>query len=112
MSPDEFGNVANKSDMQAASDDQIIPIKDRFLYWPSILAVFWPAAFINYIHGPGEPGIGSMPLLIVVGWLMSAGIAVMISFAWVYQRAWRRLLSTMILPLSVSVLIYYSAGWT
>jgi hypothetical protein len=110
MSPDEFGKVGNKSDMQAGSDDQIVPIRDRVLYWPTVLAVFWSAAFINYIHGPGEPGIGSMPPLIVVGWLMSAGVAVMISFAWIYQRAWRRLLSTLILPLSILVLIYYSGS--
>ncbi len=110
MSPGEFGKVGNKSNMQAGRDDQIIPIKDRVLYWPTVLAVFWPAVFINYVQGPGEPGIDPGPLFIIVGWLMSAGIAVMISFAWIYQRAWRRLLSTMILPLSVFVLIYYSAG--
>jgi hypothetical protein len=53
MSPGEFGKVGNKSNMQAGRDDQIIPIKDRVLYWPTVLAVFWPAVFINYVNGPG-----------------------------------------------------------
>jgi hypothetical protein len=108
MSPDEFGKVGNNSDMRAASDDQIIPIKDRFLYWPAVLAVFWSWLFITYDRA--GPGLDFTPILIILGWLMSAGVAAMISFAWIYQRAWRRLLSTMILPLSVFVLIYYSAG--
>jgi hypothetical protein len=105
MSPDEFGKVGNKSDMQAASDDQIIPIKDRFLYWPAVLAVFWSWLFITYDRA--GPGLDFTPLLIILGWLMSAGVAAMISFAWIYQRAWRRVLSAMILPLSVILMVLY-----
>ena len=37
--------------MQAASDDQIIPVKDRVLYWPTVLAVFWSWLFITYDRG-------------------------------------------------------------
>jgi len=96
--------------MQPATDDQIIRVKDRILYWPTLLAVFWSAVLINYVHGPGEPGIDSTPFLIIVGWLISAGIALMTSFVWIYQRAWRRLVSTMVLPLSVFILIHYSRG--
>jgi hypothetical protein len=73
-----------------------------------VLAVFWSTLFITYDRA--GPGLDFTPILIGLGWLMSAGVAVMISFAWIYQRAWRRVLSAMILPLSVILLVYYSAG--
>jgi hypothetical protein len=94
--------------MQVTSDDQIVPIKDRVLYWPTVLAVFWSTLFIT--HDRGGPGLDFAPILISLGWLMSAGIVAMISFAWIYQRAWRRVLSAMILPLSVVLLVYYWGG--
>jgi hypothetical protein len=104
MSPDEFGKVGNKSDMQAASDDQIIPIKDRVLYWPTVLAVFWSWLFITYDRT--GPGLDFAPLEILLCWLISAGAGVVACISAIIERAWRRLLSAMVLPLSVIVVVF------
>jgi hypothetical protein len=91
---------------RASNDDQFPQIKDRILYWPTILAVFW---FLLALVGSSDPGEGQMvpgPFLTIVCPVMSAFIAVLLCVGCIYGRAWRRLLSTMILPLSVILLIY------
>jgi polyferredoxin len=94
--------------MQRASHDNQFPqIKDRILYWPTILAFFW---FILALTGSSDPGEGQMvpgPFLTVVCPVMSAFIAVLLCIGHIYERAWWRLLSTMILPLSVLLMIYF-----
>jgi hypothetical protein len=103
MSPGEFGKVGNKSDMQAASDDQIIPIKDRFLYWPIVLAVVWATLLMTHDY---EPGLDFAPFIILLCWLISAGAGVIACISAISGRAWRRLLSAMVLPLSVLVVVF------
>jgi hypothetical protein len=80
-------------DMAAARTDLI-------LYWPTLLTVawltllVWPDTFILswlYLDSP----------FVLLYWLISAGVGVIACIAWVCERAWRRLLSTMILPLSI-----------
>jgi hypothetical protein len=82
-----------KADMKVASDPQIVQVKDRFLYWPLILVIVWVTL----------SGFEFSELYGLLGWLWSASIAAMFCIASIFQRAWRRLLSTMILPLSVLV---------
>jgi hypothetical protein len=75
---------------------------DRILYWPTALAV---ACFVLLVWS-GAFGLGSMYLdrpFILLYWLIAGGAGVIACIAWVCERAWRRLLSTMILPLSVLV---------
>jgi hypothetical protein len=86
------------SDMQGTSDD------DRILYWPTVLAVFWLLLSAPRSSGPGD--LIPEPFLTLVCPVMSAFIAGLLCVGWIYQRAWRRLLSTMILPLSVVLMVY------
>jgi hypothetical protein len=90
---------------EASNDDQIPQIKDRILYWPTVLAVFWFLLSARRSSGPGDmiPG----PFLTIVCPLMSAFIAALLCVGWIYQRAWRRLLSTLILPLSVILMVCF-----
>jgi hypothetical protein len=90
---------------RANSDNQSTQIKDRILYWPTILAVFW---FLLALVGSSDPGEGQMvpgPFLTIVCPVMSAFVAGLLCVGWIYQRAWWRLLSTMILPLSVILMV-------
>jgi len=73
---------------------------DRILYWPTAITIVlfllftWSAAFgldLNYLGTP----------FIFFYWLVSAGAGVIACIAWACERAWRRFLSTLILPLSV-----------
>jgi vacuolar-type H+-ATPase subunit I/STV1 len=93
--------------MQGANnDDQIPQIKDRTLYWPTILGIFW---FLLALSASSDPGEGQMvpgPFL-TAGPVMSAFIAALLCVGWIYQRTWRRLLSTMILPLSVILMVCF-----
>jgi hypothetical protein len=93
--------------MHTTSDDAKNPqIKDRIVYWPTVLAIVW---FLLAMDGSSDPGEGQMVpglFLTLVCPVMSAFIAVLLCVGWAYQRAWRRLLSTLILPLSVILIIY------
>jgi hypothetical protein len=93
-----------------SSDDGVPIIKDRILYWPTMLAIFW---FLLALVGSSNPGEGQMvpgPFITIVCPVMSAFVAGLLCVGWIYQRAWRRLLSTMILPLSVMLMIYFISG--
>jgi carbon starvation protein CstA len=86
-------------------------IKDRILYWLTIPAIFW---FILASAGSSDPGEGQMvpgPLFTFGLPLLSAGIALMVCTVWVFHRTWRRLLSTLILPISVALIITFISGW-
>ena len=76
---------------------------DRFLYWPIILTVVWPAIFIITWSGPFALIILFVPVLILILWLASGVFAIVTCVAWIHKRSWRRLLSTLVLPLSVLV---------
>jgi hypothetical protein len=51
------------------------------------------------------------PFLTVICPVMSAFIAVLLCVGCIYERAWRRLLSTMILPISVVLIVTFISGW-
>jgi len=96
---------------RASDDDQFIRIKDRIVYWPTILAIFW---FILASAGSSDPGEGQMvpgQFLTVVCPVMSAFIAVLLCIGHIYERAWRRLLSTLVLPISVAPIVTFISGW-
>jgi hypothetical protein len=83
------------------------PIEDRILYWPGLLAAFWIWCFtsppVEYSEGdlvPGRPLILALPL-----W--SVAIAVVLCVLWLSLGLWRRMLCTLILPVTVFVLIYF-----
>jgi hypothetical protein len=98
--------------MQRTSDkNQFIQIKDRIVYWPTILSIFW---FILASAASSDPGEGQMvpgPFLTVICPVMSAFIAVLLCIGYIYERAWRRLLSTLVLPISVALIIAFISGW-
>jgi hypothetical protein len=86
-------DVSNSVDMAAARID-------RILFWPVGLAAIWFSLFIwSDAFGLGSQYLS--PPFIFLYWLVSAGAGVMACIAWICQRAWRRLLSTVILPVSV-----------
>jgi hypothetical protein len=83
------------------------PVKDRILYWPTVLSAFWIWSFtsppLEYSEGdlvPGRPLILALPLL-------SVAIAILLLIFWIGLGLWRRVLSTLILPVTVFVLIYF-----
>ena len=91
----------------AGQDNRAAPIKDRILYWPTILAAFWWWDFFSPLDpGPKEGDLVAGPALILFGPLLSAAVAVALCIFWISQRAWRRVLSTMVLPFSVVLIIY------
>ena len=76
---------------------------DRILIWPILLAVYWSAAAYQYQPGPGlDPG----PILSLYVWLILALVGATACAVWIYERAWLRLLSTVVLPLSFLVYVY------
>jgi hypothetical protein len=83
------------------------PVKDRILYWSTVLSAFWYWCFtlppVEYSEGdlvPGRPLILALPLL-------SVAIAMLLLIFWIGLGLWRRVLSTLILPVTVFVLIYF-----
>jgi hypothetical protein len=90
-----------------SSDDGVPVIKDRILYWPTALSAFWYWYFtsppVEYSERDLHPG----PVLILAGPVFSVAIALLLCIFWIGLEAWRRVLSTLILPLAVSLLIYF-----
>lgn len=74
---------------------------DRILYWPVILSVLCPIVFILAWSGPFSLRMLLVPPMVLILWMACSVFAVVTAIAWAYQRAWRRLLSTLILPVSV-----------
>jgi hypothetical protein len=89
--------------MSSASGDQILPSKDRILYWPTVLTAVWATLLITHDY---EPGLDFAPFIILLRWLISAGAGVIACISAISERAWRRLLSAMVLPLSVLVVVF------
>jgi hypothetical protein len=90
--------------LQSANDD-------RFLYWPVIVAVTGPLVFLLVwipIAILGGPIVilfllGPILALIPMSWAGAGVFAAMMCAIFVYERAWRRLVSTLILPLAVLI---------
>jgi hypothetical protein len=89
--------------MPGASGDQILSSKDRILYWPTVLAAVWATLLITHDY---QPGLDFAPFIILLCWLISAGAGVIACISAISERAWRRLLSAMVLPLSVIVVVF------
>jgi hypothetical protein len=83
--------------------DRTAPTKDRFLYWPLVLTLAGPAAYVLALNGPFVFIMFSVPYVVVALWLSAALVATILCGAWVRDRAWRRLISTLILPTTVVV---------
>jgi hypothetical protein len=77
---------------------------DRILYWPAVLAVVWATLLMTHDYGPG---LDFAPFIILLCWLISAGAGVIACISAISERAWRRLLSAMVLPLSVLVVVFF-----
>lgn len=93
-----------------SGDDGVPVIKDRILYWPTVLAIVW---FILASAASSDPGEGQMvpgPFLTVICPVMSAFIAVLLCVGCIYERDWRRLLSTLVLPISVALIVIFISG--
>jgi hypothetical protein len=80
------------------------PVEDRILYWPTILTVIWAALLAT--HDYDGPGLDLAPFAILLCWLISAGAGVIACISAICARAWRRLLSAVVLPLSVLVMVF------
>jgi hypothetical protein len=89
--------------MPGASGDQNLSSKDRILYWPTVLAAVWATLLITHDY---QPGLDFAPFIILLCWLISAGAGVIACISAISERAWRRLLSAMVLPLSVFVVVF------
>ena len=82
--------------MQAASED-------RILFWPIILTLAGPIAFVLAWAGPFILRMLFVPYIVAVLWMGASVFGVIAAITWIRYRAWRRLFSTLILPLSVLV---------
>jgi hypothetical protein len=81
---------------------------DRIVYWPALLAVVW---LLNSAATPTQPGdLLAGPFFTIACPVMSAFIALLLCVGYIYERAWRRLLSTLILPVSVVLIITFVGG--
>jgi hypothetical protein len=87
-----------------ASGGRLRPVEDRILYWPTILTVIWAALLAT--HDYDGPGLDLAPFAILLCWLISAGAGVIACISAICARAWRRLLSAVVLPLSVLVMVF------
>ena len=84
---------------------------DRILYWPVVLTVAWPLLFVlvcfiaSLFTWAGLSALFFLPLqaLVLTLWGASGLFACLLCLEWVYTRAWRRLLSTLVLALTVAV---------
>ena len=81
---------------------------DRLLYWPIVLSITWPVAFFLVWSGLFDLFGFLGPYMVLMLWLSSAVAAVIMAIAWIGERTWRRVLSTMILPLSAFVIFSLS----
>jgi hypothetical protein len=85
--------------------------RDRILYWPAILAVAFPIACVLVWIGRLilPPMVASAILTLWAGTIV---LAVTLCAVWLYEQAWRRLVSTLVLPISViAVILYLDFAW-
>jgi len=72
-------------------------IGDRFLYWPIMLALGWPVALVLVWTGPDPWGFVAV-VAVCLFWVVSAFGAFVAALVWLRRRAWRRSVSTLVLP--------------
>lgn len=81
---------------------------DQPLYLPIALAVAWPVTFFLVWAGLVDLFGFLGPYLVLMLWLTSAVACFIMAFVVIEKKAWRRRLSTLILPLSA--LVIFSVG--
>jgi hypothetical protein len=89
------------------SVNELPPVKDRILYWPIVLSAFW---YWCLTLPPAELPEGSLrpgPVLVLAGPMLSFAKGTLLSVYWLGLGAWRRLVSTLILPITVLLLLYF-----
>lgn len=91
------------SDDHSVDDVQVLSVKDRILFWPTMLTILWSWLLFTHDYGPG---LDLTPFAILLGWLISAGAGVIVCIAAICEQSWRRLLSAAILPVSVIVVVF------
>src|SRR5579871_40798 len=74
---------------------------DRILFWPAFLGFVLATTFIRVSSAPELLNLSAG--LIVLFWLISVGVGLLLCVIAIIERAWLRLLSTMVLPLSFLV---------
>jgi hypothetical protein len=92
------------------------PADDRVLYWPMAISVFWPAGLVLVSYGPSDLEVFGAPLLVLL-WGISAFYFLVLAIACAIERAWRLLLSVLVLPLTTLIaflnlgLVWRTASW-
>jgi len=77
---------------------------DRALHWPIALAVAWPVTFFLVWVGLVDLFGFLGPYLVLMLWLTSAVACFIMAFAAIENKAWRRRLSVLMVPLSAFVI--------
>jgi hypothetical protein len=81
-------------------------IRDRILYWPVILAVAFPiGCLLTWAGRSTLPSLFSPAILTL--WVAAVVFAVTMCMVWLYEHAWRRFVSTLVLPLTVIAAVLY-----
>jgi hypothetical protein len=81
-------------------------VRDRVLYWPVILAVVFPIACVLIWAGRSVLPPLFAPAILTL-WTGAVVLAVTMCMVWLYERTWRRFVSTLVLPLTVMAAILY-----
>jgi hypothetical protein len=90
--------------------------QDRVAFVPLALALCWPIALILSWSGPFDLTFFGAPL-VLLSWGVSAVCALLLALVWMIERAWRRAITTLVLPLLTLVaglnigFIWGSAIW-
>jgi hypothetical protein len=83
---------------------------DRILYWPALIAAGCPVACVVALASPLLPSL--LFLLVAVFWASAVSFTVVSCAEWARGRAWRRVLSGLVLPLSSLIVgINLQASW-
>lgn len=82
---------------------------DRILFWPPFLAIVLATAFSRESVEPEI--LNADTVLIFLFWPASTCVGFVLCVIAIIKRAWLRLLSTMILPLSILVWFYGKGLW-
>jgi hypothetical protein len=77
--------------------------EDRVLYWPMAVALAGPVAYVVLLNVPIILVMVILSGIVPALWIVSAFVSLAMCVKWISERAWRRVASTVILPLTVLV---------
>jgi hypothetical protein len=81
-------------------------VRDRFLCWPALLAVAFPlACALAWAGRVILPALFASTILTL--WAGAIAFAVTMCAVWIYEQAWRRFVSTLVLPLAALMAVLY-----